>query len=412
MPRALVDATQIGERVAAIDALRGVALLGILTMNITLGQPGAAQFNPLTAGGFTGANLWAWLIGFFVFDDKMITIFAMLFGAGLVLFAERLQRRGIPPARVFYRRSAILLLLGLLHAYGLWQGDILVTYAVCGALIYPLRNKSPRVLLILGTLMWLVSVPLAVKFSKVLNEARQNHSALWTEIASGLQPDPAHVAAEIKSIRAASYLRLAADRAPEAFNIETQLLLISLLWTVSGRMLLGMALLKAGFFTGSARSQTYLWTAMLGYGAGLPLVATACRGLIRNGFDPVYLFGTGFPLNGAGSIFVGIGHISVFMLLYQSGRARALMQRLQSVGRMALTNYLMQTLIATTLFYGYGFALFGAFSRVQLYGIVLVIWVLQLWYSPLWLYRFRFGPVEWFWRSLTYGRAQKMAIEA
>lgn len=129
--------TQTGERVAVLDVLRGVALLGILTMNITLGQPGAAGLNPLIAGGFSGLNFLVWVAGFVLFDEKMITLFSMLFGGSIVLFSTRLEQRGLAPAPVFYRRSMILLLIGLVHSYGIWEGDIFVTYAICGMLIYP-----------------------------------------------------------------------------------------------------------------------------------------------------------------------------------------------------------------------------------------------------------------------------------
>lgn len=239
----------------------------------------------------------------------------------------------------------------------------------------------------------------------MLRGARRNQSELWTEFARGFEPDRTEVAAQIKNVRQAGYLKMAIDRAPEAFDVQTRLLLVSLLWTVSGRMLLGMAMLKTGFLTGSPERRFYQKAALLGYGLGLPAVAAACAGLIRHRFDPVYLFHTAFPLNSAGSIFVTIGHTSVLVLVHQSGWDSVRCDGLQRWERMALTNYLAQTLITTTLFYGYGLAQFGAFSRVQLYGIVLVVSALQLWYSPLWLSKFQFGPVEWVWRSLTYGHA-------
>jgi len=402
--------TAATERLAVIDVLRGVALLGILTMNITLGQPGATRLNPLISGGFEGANFAMWVAGYFLFDEKMITLFSMLFGAGVVLFCRRLDRQGVSAARLFYRRSGILLLIGLVHAYGLWEGDILVTYAICGMLIYPLRRKPARTLAVAGVLVWLVSVPLTVGFGIALRELRNNHSEQSAELAKAFQPDAAEARKEIERVRRSGYLALAAARAPEALQVQTRLLFLSLLWTVSGRMLLGMALFKAGFMAGTKARGFYRKTAWLGYGAGWPLVAFACVGLIRHSFDPAYLFGIAFPVNSAGSILVGIGHASVVILLCQSGWVQGWMRRLQAVGRMALTNYLAQTLITTTLFYGYGFGLFGAFSRVQLYLIVFAIWGLQLWYSPLWLSRFRFGPAEWLWRSITYGQAQKLVL--
>ena len=394
------------ERVAVVDLLRGAALLGILTMNITLGQPGATRLNPLISGGFEGANFVAWVAGYLLFDEKMITMFSLLFGAGIVLFSKRLEQRGTAPVRLFYIRSAVLLAIGMIHAYGLWEGDILVTYAICGMLIYPLRNKAVKTLLIVSGAIWFVSVPLTVGFGEVLSVARESHSQFWTEVSKEFLPDAAEVARQIVKVRHAGYLQALLDRAPGALNVQTQLLGLSLLWTVSGRMLLGMALVKAGFLAGRLDRRFYRKTALLGYGIGWSAVSVACVGLIRHGFDPVYLFRVAFPLNGFGSVLVATGHTSILVLLYLSGCFQGAMRRLEAVGRMALTNYLTQTVIMSVLFYGFGF--FGAFTRVQLYLIVFAIWALQLWYSPIWLARFRFGPAEWVWRSLTYGELQRL----
>jgi len=143
----------------------------------------------------------------------------------------------------------------------------------------------------------------------------------------------------------------------------------------------------------------------------LPLVAAGAYGKIRHNFDVVYLFAGGMAFNDAGSILVALGHVGALILVYQAGAAAWLTRRLAAVGRMALSNYLMHTIIRTTLFYGYGFGLFGRLDRVQLLGVVVAIWAIQLWLSPIWLKSFRFGPAEWLWRSLTYGKAQPMQVE-
>lgn len=138
------------QRIASLDILRGFALLGILTMNITAGLPGGARLNPLVTGGFSGIDFVVWVAGYLLFDEKMITVFSMLFGAGLLLVTERAEKAGLSPRRLFYRRSVVLLLIGLAHAYLLWEGDIVVTYALCGMAIYPPRLKAPRKLLIIA----------------------------------------------------------------------------------------------------------------------------------------------------------------------------------------------------------------------------------------------------------------------
>ena len=152
---------------------------------------------------------------------------------------------------------------------------------------------------------------------------------------------------------------------------------------------------------------------LMGYGLGLPLVATGAYGLIRAPIlDVVYKFGGGMEFNSFGSILVALGHVGALLLVYKAGALQWLGRRLAAVGRMALSNYLAQTIICTTLFYGYGFGLFGKLDRFQLVGVVIAIWAFQLWYSPIWLRYFRFGPFEWLWRTLTYGKIQPMRAAA
>jgi len=149
---------------------------------------------------------------------------------------------------------------------------------------------------------------------------------------------------------------------------------------------------------------------LVGYGLGFPLVGVGMWDLFRTRFEFVHSIIVSGHFNEAGSLLVALGHVALIMQLYQAGVWPALQARLAAVGRMALTNYLAQTVIATTIFYGYGFGLFGAVSRFPLMGFVVAIWAVQLWYSPLWLKRFRFGPAEWLWRWLTYGRRPPMRL--
>jgi len=150
---------------------------------------------------------------------------------------------------------------------------------------------------------------------------------------------------------------------------------------------------------------------LAGYGLGFPLVGLGMWDLFRTRFDFIHSFLVAGHFNGVGSLLVALGHVGLVMRLYQAGVLSALQRRLAAVGRMALTNYLAQTIIATTIFYGYGFGLFGSVSRFPLMGFVVAIWAVQLWYSPLWLKRFRFGPAEWLWRWLTYGRRPPLRLE-
>jgi len=417
------------ERITSIDVLRGFALLGILTMNIlSLGLPGTARLNPNVAGGFTGINWIAWLVGYFLFDEKMITIFSMLFGAGLVLMTARSNQQGRSPAHLYFRRVGILLLIGVIHAYLIWDGDILVSYAFCGMVAYPLRKLSPRTLLMIAVVVVLPSVPLTAAVSTLfqslreasvrVQEAEQQGNPVspedkelaegWDGIRKAFHPTPAEVAEKIKENREASYWKLVIKNAPEAFGVQTTVFGSAFVWTVTGRMLIGMALMKLGVFSAAKSIRFYALLALFGYGVGWPVVAFAAKRLIQNQFDVVVLFGECLQINFLGSVLVALGHVAIVMMICKEGWLSWLTRRLASVGRMALTNYLMHSLLCTTFFNGYGFGFYGAFDRVQLYGIAAGVWTLQLWYSPLWLRYFHFGPVEWLWKSLTYGTVQPM----
>jgi uncharacterized protein len=426
-----------GERVASVDVLRGVALLGILAMNIVFfSWPEDAYTNPTRGGGDTGLNLFIWAFNHLVFDVKMMSIFSMLFGAGLVLMGERADARGKSLVWIYYRRVLWLLVIGALHAYLLWSGDILVLYAQCGLLLYPFRHLRARTLVILGVLALSVVILLGaavgagVSFleaaaaraqaTKESGEEPKKFDAwietIWTtKILPELRPSPEKLAErsekEIKAHRDGGYLRIVQHNAPQLLATHTIVFVIFLVWEISGRMLLGMGLMKLGVFSAARSRSFYGWMIALGYGLGLPLVAyDTCLLLIHN-FEFPHSLRSMFLFNHIGSILVALGHVGVVMMICKSGALPWLTRRLAAVGRMALSNYLMHSLICTTLFYGYGFALYGKLDRTWLALIVLAIWTLQLLISPLWLARYRFGPAEWVWRSLTYWRLQPMRRE-
>ncbi len=420
------------ERINSIDVVRGFALLGILAMNIGIFALPMTYFNPTRAGGFTGLNFAVWAVDYLVFAGKMMSIFSMLFGAGLVLLTDRALARGGKPARVFYRRAGVLLVFGLLHAYLLWDGDILYSYALGGMVAYLFRKRSPFTLIVVGVLILLPPIAFARGFASYLDRARgaavrveaaqaagkgvskeeKGLAEAWKRMRSQFEPDAEHIERTIRIYGRGSYLKIARERAPESFFMQTLLFGTVVGWVALGRILIGMGLMKLGVFAGERSRRFYLVLMLLGYGLGLPLVATGAFGLIRNHFDFVYKFSGGMDYNSFGSILVALGHVGALLLVYKAGALEWLTRRLASVGRMALSNYLAQTIICTTLFYGYGFGLFGKLDRVQLAGVVVAIWALQLWYSPIWLKYFRFGPFEWLWRTLTYGKAQPMRIAA
>ncbi|MEE8586969.1 MAG: DUF418 domain-containing protein, partial [Acidobacteriota bacterium] len=415
------------QRHTSVDVLRGFALLGILAMNIiAFAFPMEVYFNPLLMGGFEGWDRVEWMVAHLLFDQKFMTIFSMLFGAGFILMAQRASK-GRKLAKVHYRRCFWLMLIGMLHAYLIWWGDILFYYAACGYLIYLFRKLKPINLVITGSLAVMVPILLTYGFSfqleqmqasaevaqarldggEELNAQEQKALQEWEDAGTGLVASEEKLQQQV-DLHRGGYLALVAQRVPMMAQMQLANTFTFILWRAGGLMLIGMALMKWGVFSASLSRRAYLILLAIGYGAGLPLAAFSASGLIQNQFDVVYFFRFGLAPNYFASVLVALGHIAVMMLLCQSGALQWLKDRLAAVGRTAFSNYLLQSVICTTLFYGYGLGWFAYWSRAELVLVVVAVWAVQLLISPLWLRRFRFGPAEWVWRSLTYWTLQPM----
>ena len=386
-------------RIDAIDVLRGVALLGILLMNVqSFAMPQAAYFNPTVYGDLEGANLYVWVAGRMLADQKFMTIFSMLFGAGIVLMAGRAEARGAA-RRVHYRRMGWLLVIGLLHAHLLWPGDILFLYAVCGMLIYPLRRQPPGRLLALGAGLLAVGSAYSVASGVSFPYWPEDERAAFT--ADMWQPPKAAIGAELAAWRG-GWLDQQPARSAGAFEFETSILAAWGVWRAGGLMLIGMALFRYGVFGAQRSSHFYAALIAVAVAVGLPLQAYGIALDFAHGW-PVWSFFVGAQLIYWPSIAVSLGYVGVVMLVCRRAALRCLTRPLAAVGRTALTNYLLQTILCTTVFYGHGLGWFGSVDRAGQIGVVAAVWAVQLVASPLWLRRFRFGPAEWAWRWLTYG---------
>lgn len=387
------------DRIAAMDVLRGFVLLGILVMNIqSFSMPMAAYMNPTAYGDLTGANRWVWMISHLFFDQKFITIFSMLFGAGIILMTSR---AGNDASRIHRRRMGWLILFGLLHAHLFWYGDILYWYGMVGLVAFLFRNKSPRVLLMAAAVFVVIgfAVPVGMGLAMPAETLAEIRDTEW-------QPTAAVIAQELAAYRGGP-LAQAAHRSPTALTFET-FYLIFMGWKLLGLMLVGMALLKLDVFTARRPPADYLKLAAAGFAIGLPLVAFGMRQNFAHGWSVNYSMFFGVQWNYWGSAFVSLGYIGLFMWIVSRGVLTALTARLAAVGRTAFSNYIFQTVAATTIFYGHGLGLFGSVERTGQAAIVAGIWVAQLAVSPIWLTHYQFGPLEWVWRSLTYGARQPM----
>jgi uncharacterized protein len=421
---------QTAERITALDSLRGFALLGILLMNIVaMGMYVAAYDDPTVTGGATGANLGIWAVMHVLAEGKMRCLFSLVFGASVILLTSRLESRG-DSADVYYRRTIWLLVFGIVHAYLLWMGDILYPYALCGLVLYPFRNMRPKGLLIIGIVFLVLNAGAYVFQGFGQREMLQNGRAALQAEKQGKKLTDKEQAAKTEYEHWRSFARptaeeLKKDAAEWRGNplrvIGARAKLVSPFhsspyyspqnWDIWCMMFIGMGLLKLGVLSAQRPYRFYALLVLIGYSIGLPTNTYTAATIIRNNFDPVVQTFAESAYD-VGRLSIALGHLGVIMLLAKGGWLRWLMSRLGAVGQMAFSNYVFQSVVTAFLFTGYGFAMYGKLQRYQLYYVVAAIWVVQLIVSPIWLRHFRFGPLEWCWRSLTYWKRQPMRLRA
>lgn len=395
------------DRLETLDVLRGFALLGILAMNIrAMAGPFGSYMYPLGLYEYDGASRAGFLLTSTVFDLKMMGLFSMLFGVSVLLYAAK-SRGGATTRALWFRRMFWLLLIGLAHAYLVWNGDILVPYALCGLLlIWWVRRLSPAWLLVIAAALLSVGAGLSVMHGLTwdnMSEAqRADELAMWMPSAAELQR-------QLDGMRG-GYLDVVAFRAADTLLFQTLYFAVFFFWRCSGMMLIGMALFKAGFLDGRRATGTYALVAATALPLGLVLAGIGAARLEQISFSMpertlVDLWNYG------GSILASIGYAAALILLVKQNRLPGVRRTLAAVGQMALTNYLLHSLITSVIFLGWGFGLAGRLDYGSQLLVVVAIWIAQLAFSRAWLARFRFGPVEWLWRSLTYWQPQPIRRE-
>ena len=423
----------VSARIASLDILRGVALLGVLLLNILgFGMASAGYFHPLVGlGKNPELNYAVWGTINLFFEGSMRGLFSLLFGAGIVLFATGFgTRKGKEKgALLHYKRTFFLLLFGMFDSFVLlWTGDILILYAMAGALLYPLRNARPKTLLILSATVLLCTSILFAVSGVLVEEGRDaaaridadpsaEHSAeerelaaLWTDSENQFSYNESAMEEEL-DIRRGSYLEIADYSAKKVIDSLLFFTPVYMLWDCVGMMLLGMGLYRMGVLSAQRSKKNYLQLAIGGFALGLAVNGFELFQAVDSDFDAIVVSGYFQGTYQLGRVAMSMGWLGLIMLFCQGNLWSGLKNRLAAVGRMALSNYLLHSLICLVLFTGAGFGLIGVFERWELYVIVLLIWMLQLALSPWWLKRYSFGPAEWLWRSLTYGSMQKWRIK-
>lgn len=413
----------VGEknRIASLDVLRGFAVLGILLLNIIgFGLVSVAYSNPgfdVSVGDVPTLLTWASVE--LLAEGAMRCLFSVLFGAGVVLFTTGAAGKS---GWIHYRRTLWLLMFGLVNAYILlWYGDILVTYALAGALLYLARGLSVRSLLVLTAALVLLVSAFHGGMAYSMQLAREAHHAVvsaaepeqvsaatramasqWQEFIAGFELPAEQFAAEVTA-RTSSYGTAFAWNFGKTNEMLLFVVPVFLFWDALMMMTLGMALYKGGVLQGERSVRFYVGMIIGGFSVGLLTNSYEIARTIRSDFDIISTLAQMQPTYHLGRLGMAMGYLGLLVLMVKLARWQTVSGWLENVGRLALTNYLMQSLLCAIIFTGAGLGLLGEVTRPQLYGFVFGIWVLQIAFSKWWLEHFIYGPLEWLWRALTYG---------
>jgi uncharacterized protein len=381
------------ERITVIDCLRGAALFGILTANMRgFNAPFSAYMQP--------SLMWTWLpdrltqaLVDWLISGKFITIFAALFGIGFAIQMDRAAARH--QGMAFYaRRMAVLLVIGLLHAFGLWWGDILISYAVCGFFLLLFRNLSQRAILRWAHVMYWFMVVLFLGF--------------YTATRFGVQPPPQpvqNIQEAIDIYARGTVAQIVAIRAHEWWALNSFVLFLT---RILGIFLFGLYLWRQGYLRRPAEHLDW-WKGAQRIGLPVGLMGNLIGVLLDwvfhpNPMRPTLLTVFLFALQSISLPALSLGYASTVVLLWQDPVWQRRLMPFSYVGRMALTNYLLQSLVCTTIFYSYGLGLYGRVGPLADLFLGIAIYGLQIPFSQWWLSTHRYGPMEWIWRRLTYGR--------
>ena len=388
---ATLPAADATKRIVTLDIIRGIAVMGIFSVNITaFAMIEGAYFNPPAYGGADGANLAIWVANLILIDGKMRSLFSMLFGASLLLVIERARANGESPAKVHFARMAVLFAIGWMHYHLLWWGDILKDYAAVGCIAFLFRNQSVRALLgwataayLLGMLIFGSYMMQIQHWDQAAHAANASRAVIkdWNEFAHMVSPSAGDIAKDL-ALHRGSWLGIAHYWVIEKPFSWLQSMIAFTPETL-GLMLFGMAGFKSGFLTGDWDNRRYKQWAIVGLTLGALASALLAAADIRSHFYSPLVFG-GFILGLAPfRVLMAAGYAALIIFLTRN--LGPLAQRFAATGRAAFTNYLGTSLIATFVFYGWGLGYYGYAERWQAWLLVPAVWAVMLLWSKPWL---------------------------
>ena len=396
------------DRIESLDFIRGIAVMGILAANIVaFGQPFGAYMYPAAWIGPTGdPDGWMWVAQFVLIDGKMRGLFTLLFGAGLYLFMERTWARGGTRWRQALRLF-FLLLFGLIHFYFIWRGDILSLYAVIGLVMLPLLRLATKTQLVLGAIGYLIGILFylgAMGLPGFVADLPADGNPELVEMQDGLNAAKAQglaadqVISEMKQND--SYLVLVEHRLTQQWSDPFVMWGLFLLETMPF-MLIGVALYRMRFFSGGFATRTLKLWGWTGLALGGVITLSIALWVQANGFTYWGTLSAFMGLTPLPRLFMVLGLASI-LVAYSPAWTGWLAERVRAAGRVAFTNYLGTSIIMLFVFHGWALGLFGKLNRPELYLVMVLTWALMLAWSKPWLDRYRYGPLEWLWRCLTY----------
>ena len=415
------------ERIIILDSLRGFAILGILLMNM---PSFSLAGDPFILNEWNTINFKTWHFVDWFPEGTQRAIFSMLFGAGILLFIGGKEKRldGMMPADYFFRRQLWLMVFSLFDVFVLlWSGDILLDYACFGMIMFAFRNLSHRKLLIGACFCFVFMVARENRnlyydkevihrgeLISAIDTSKTKLSFVQKEQLNAMQDFKERNTEESRIKRKEKTIEKNTGSYGAVYEYRTNRYVDSLVryiffepWDVLLFMFVGMAFFKMGILTGQASIKTYLLMCIIGLGVGLTLSYFRLQPIINAKFNWFeYTKKISFSFYEPSRTFRSIGILGLIMLLYKSNLFKWLFAMLRPVGQMAFTNYLMQSLMCGLFFYGYGFGMYSKLQRHEIYYVVGAVWAIQIIYSNIWLHYFRFGPMEWAWRSLTYWKRQ------
>lgn len=411
-------------RIMQLDVLRGFAVLGIYWINIIIfALPSGSYYLPILSESLNIPDFLGWSFTEIFIEGTMRGLFSILFGASAMVFLNeaKLAHQGLDIVDRYYRRSLLLILFGIIHSYLLlWPYDVLYAYGLLGLFLFPLRKVSSRLLIIGGCVLLLSShVNLFNSFTNLFSADSFLPNSI--EQVNQTASEPATVSPdEIKQLidenmesghYLSSYTHIFNYQFDDVIEQHSSTMYTQHVFDIGGMMLIGMALLKLGILSGQRSRRFYLVLLTSGYLVGTIFRAIGIYFQLKYDFDLFENKSHGGIDYDIGRLPITLGHIGLIGLLCQSLRLKSITNALTAVGRLALTNYIMQTLISIFLFYGFGFALYGKLNQAQLIFTCIAVWSFQITFSISWLHFFKFGPLEWLWRSLIYGKRQPLKVK-